>query len=291
MFGLLNLNKPSGITSRRVVDRVQRLVRPDKVGHAGTLDPLACGVLVLGVGQATRLVEYIQEMPKHYSATFLLGRTSTTEDIEGQLTELAGAAPPARDALDEAARELSGEIAQRPPSFSALKVAGQRAYDLARAGREVELAPRTVRIYRLEIVHYAYPELRLEIECSGGTYVRSLGRDLAERAGTAAVMAALTRTAIGPFTLDDAVPPEVLSADNLAEHLLPPILAVRGRMGEVVLSPDQLNRLAHGLPIRASLVGCDRCAALDPEGRLAAILTRRSGDEFRAIKNFPLGGH
>jgi tRNA pseudouridine55 synthase len=142
MFGLLNLNKPSGITSRRVVDRVQRLVRPDKVGHAGTLDPLACGVLVVGIGQATRLVEYVQEMPKHYSATFLLGRTSTTEDVEGRVTELAGARPPARAELERAVRELTGQIEQRPPSFSALKIAGQRAYDLARAGDEVELAPR-----------------------------------------------------------------------------------------------------------------------------------------------------
>jgi tRNA pseudouridine55 synthase len=183
---------------------------------------------------------------------------------------------------------LTGQIEQRPPSFSALKIAGQRAYDLARAGEEVELAPRNVQIYRLRIVRYEYPELALEIECSGGTYVRSLGRDLAERAGTGAVMASLVRTAIGPFTLAQAVDPEMLSFENLAGHLLPPILAVRGRMAETVLSPQEIDRVAHGLPIRAAGVEGDRCAALDAHGRLAAILGRRAGDEFRAIKNFPV---
>lgn len=287
VFGLLNLNKPSGITSRRVVDRVQRLVKPAKVGHAGTLDPLASGVLVVGVGPATRLVEYVQEMHKHYRATFLLGRTSTTEDVEGEVTLLSGAAPPARGELEQAARELSGRIEQRPPSFSALNVSGQRAYKLARAGQEVKLAPRTVHVYRLEITGYDYPELRLEVECSGGTYVRSLGRDLAERAGTAAVMSGLVRTAIGPFTLADAIDPETLSAATLANHLLPPILAVRGRMVELSLSPAELARVAHGQTIALSGVQADRCAVVDAAGRLAAVIVRRSGDEFRAIKNFP----
>jgi len=169
LFGLLNLNKPPGVTSRRVVDRVQRLVKPAKVGHAGTLDPLASGVLVLGIGPATRLVEYVQEMPKHYRATFLLGRTSTTEDVDGDVTELDGAVPPKRERLERVAEEMTGEIEQRPPIYSALKVSGRRAYDLARAGGRVELAPRTVRIDRLEIVRYEYPELCLDVTCGGGT--------------------------------------------------------------------------------------------------------------------------
>src|SRR4051794_19780839 len=113
-FGLLNLNKPPGVTSRRVVDRIQRLVKPVKVGHAGTLDPLASGVLVLGLGHATRLVEYVQQMPKRYRGTFLLGRSSTTEDIEGEITELSNPVIPTREALEQAAREFTGEIMQRP---------------------------------------------------------------------------------------------------------------------------------------------------------------------------------
>lgn len=284
-FGLLNLNKPSGVTSRRVVDGVQRLVRPAKVGHAGTLDPLACGVLVVGVGSATRLVEYVQQMPKHYRATFLLGRSSTTEDVEGELTYLPDAVPPARAQLDRLVVELTGQIEQRPPSFSALKVSGRRAYDLARAGQQVELAPRTVTVYRLAIVRYEYPELCLDIECSGGTYVRSLGRDLAERAGTAAVMAALERTAIGRFTIAEAIDPDVLAADNLAHYLLPPILAVRGQLREVVISPAEQQRIAGGQPIVSRTDVADQYAALDAAGRLVAILTRRQG-QLWPIKNF-----
>jgi tRNA pseudouridine55 synthase len=293
MFGLLNLHKPTGVTSRRVVDLVQRLVRPAKVGHAGTLDPLARGVLVLGIGQATRLVEYVQEMPKHYRATFLLGRTSTTEDIEGEVTELPGAVAPTCDDLERAAAQLRGEIEQRPPAFSALKVDGRRAYELARSGREVELAPRRVRIDRLDIVRYEYPELDLDIVCGGGTYVRSLGRDLAERAGTAAVMAALERASIGHFTIADAVDPELLTADNLARHLLPPILAVLGLMPERIVSPVECERLHHGMPIRFVLETpnekAERCAAVDSERRLVAIIVRASDGEWRPIKTFPIG--
>lgn len=288
LFGLLNLNKPSGVTSRRVVDRVQRLVKPIKVGHAGTLDPLASGVLVLGVGQATRLVEYVQEMPKQYRAMFLLGRSSTTEDTDGEVAVLANAVVPTIERLQQIADELVGDIQQRPPAFSALKVGGRRAYDLAREGQHVELAARMVRIYRLEIVRYEYPELLLDVTCGGGTYVRSLGRDLAERAGTAAVMSALQRRAIGRFTLADSIDPHQLSRENLASHLLPPVLAVRGLMDEWIVSKDERQRIARGLSIERSGIDGDRCAALDSELRLMSILRRSSGDQWRADKNFPL---
>ncbi len=285
LFGLLNLNKPSGITSRRVVDRVQRLVKPAKVGHAGTLDPLACGVLVIGVGQATRLVEYVQERPKRYRGTFLLGRSSTTEDIEGEITELPNAVPPTREALERAAAELTGEVDQRPPAFSAIKVGGRRAYDLARAGQQVDLAPRRVRIDRLQIVRYVYPELELEIECSGGTYVRSLGRDLAERAGTAAVMSALQRTAIGCFLLTDAVEPDALTKENLGMHLLSPRWPWRvdgrtGRIGGPAAAAGARTADSGG----GGRVG-DRCAAFNAADELVAILTRQPDGEYRAVKN------
>src|ERR1051325_1327760 len=171
MFGLLNINKPSGITSRRVVDRVARLVKPHKAGHAGTLDPLASGVLVVCVGQATRLIEYVQRMPKRYRATFLLGRSSPTEDIEGDVSELPGAPQPSLDQIEQAARGMLGQLAQRPPAFSAVKVDGRRSYDLARAGRAVELAPRTIEVHAIALVGYSYPQLELDIRCGSGTYV------------------------------------------------------------------------------------------------------------------------
>src|SRR5436309_1327485 len=150
MFGLLNVEKPAGLTSRDVVNRVQRLVRPHKVGHAGTLDPLATGVLVLAVGPATRLVEYIQQMPKMYQSAFLLGRTSDTEDIEGNVTELSEPPIPNRKEIVSAISSFVGTIEQRPPAYSALKVAGRPAYKLARRGEEPQLAPRPVVVHSIE---------------------------------------------------------------------------------------------------------------------------------------------
>ena len=274
--GLLTLDKPAAITSRDAVDLVQRLVRPAKVGHAGTLDPLATGVLVVCVGSATRLIEYVQRQPKSYTGTFLLGRRSPTEDVEGEVVELDDPPVPTREQLDQAAQGLVGRIEQRPPAFSALKVAGRRAYDLARQGQEVELKPRPITIYALEVVRYDYPELVLRIECGGGTYVRSLGRDLAERLGTAAVMSALVRTAIGPFRLEEAIDPRELTPENLPEHLLPMALAVES-LPRVVLSEEEIVRIRTGLTIarESPLADAAEIAALDAAGRLIGILRPR----------------
>ncbi len=178
---------------------VQRLARPEKAGHAGTLDPLATGVLIVCVGQATRLIGYVQRMPKHYVGTFLLGRRSPTEDIDGDVELLSGPPVPALEQLEAAARQFVGRTQQRPPAYSALKVAGRRSYDLARRGEDVQLQPRPIEVYSLAVTRYEYPELVLEIECSGGTYIRSLGRDLAETLGTSAVMSALVRDGDRPL--------------------------------------------------------------------------------------------
>ncbi len=286
--GLLNLNKPSGVTSRRVVDMVDRLVRPAKAGHAGTLDPLASGVLVVCIGQATRLIEYVQRLPKRYTGTFLLGRESNTEDIEGDVRELDNPPQPALEQLRAAAATLTGEILQRPPAFSALKVQGQRAYDLARAGRDVQLEPRPITIHRLQIMRYEYPELVLNIECSSGTYVRSLGRDLAEQLGTAAVMSALVRTAIGGFALDDALPPEALTDENLKQHVLPIGRAVDA-LPRITLAEAEAVRVARGQFIDRSEVTVNEAAAFDAAGRLLAILARRDDGRYGPSRNFAAG--
>ena len=152
MHGLLNLNKPAWMTSRQAVDRVQRLAGTRRVGHAGTLDPLATGVLVVAIGAATRLIEYVQRMPKGYVGTFLLGRQCPTEDMEGEVTELENPPRPTLEEVTAAVRAFVGPIMQRPPAYSAIKVQGRRAYDLARKGRPVELKPREVMIHRLEVV-------------------------------------------------------------------------------------------------------------------------------------------
>lgn len=281
--GFLNIEKPSGMTSRDVVNRVQRLGRGGKAGHAGTLDPLASGVLVVGMGAATRLVSYVQSMRKHYRATFLLGRESPTEDVEGPITVHDAAPVPTLDQLRAAAASLTGEIQQRPPAFSALKVRGRRAYDLARAGEAVALRPRPVTIYRLEIQRYDYPELDLGIECSSGTYVRSLGRDLAASLGTVAVMARLTRTAVGCFRIEDAAPLDRLGPADWRDFLIPPLRAVEA-LPRMMLTREEVQRLRWGQTVirDASAPSAAEVAGIDPDGQLAAILSPRGGGRWGA---------
>jgi len=275
------------MTSRRVVDRVLRLVRPAKAGHAGTLDPLASGVVVVCVGGATRLIEYVQEMPKRYMATFLLGRESDTEDTEGEVTLLASPPRPTLEAVTEAAAEFVGLIEQRPPIYSALKIQGRRAYKLARSGKEVDLAPRTIRIDRIDVVQYDYPELTLDVTCGSGTYIRSLGRDVAARLGTAAVMSALERRAIGRFTVEDACDAGDLTEENLREHLQPAVLAVE-RLPVVKLTDDQIGRLANGMAIESAIsTKAEEFAGVDDRGQLVAILRPAERGQLRPVRNFP----
>ena len=288
--GLLNIDKRPGWTSRDVVNVVQRLVRPLKVGHAGTLDPLATGVLLVCVGAATRLTQYAHRLPKSYTGAFLLGRHSPTEDVEGQVTELVDPPIPSYDEVIVAAGRLVGPIDQRPPAYSALKLAGRRAYDLARRGETVDLAPRPVTIYSLEVVRYEYPELVLRIQCSTGTYVRSLGRDLAESLGTAAVMSGLVRTAIGPFRVEEAIGLDVLTAENWTEHLQPPRLAV-STLPQCVLAPEDVARIRTGLAVHGDPPSPEAAeiAAFDEQGQLLAILRSRGPGQLGPSINLPHG--
>ncbi len=287
-YGFLNLHKPSGMTSRQVVNVVQRLIRRTKVGHAGTLDPLAGGVLVVSLGPATRLIEYVQRMPKCYTGTFLLGRHSPTEDVEGKVTELEDPPVPTRERMIAATKQFTGEIEQRPPIFSALKVAGRRAYRMARRGEKVELKPRPVTIRQLRVVAYDYPALTLEIECGSGTYIRSLGRDLAESLGTAAVMSALVRTSIGQFPLEEAVYPSRVTRDNWTDLLLPPLRAVES-LPRIELSAEEVVEIGHGRNISRPGISSEtgEFAATDSAGQLVAILVSRRAGELGPVKNFP----
>ena len=288
-WGIVNLHKPCGLTSRQAVDCVKRLVRPAKVGHAGTLDPLASGVLVVCVGSATRLIEYVQAMPKRYLGSFLLGRESDTEDIEGEVHLIAEARQPAMEEIRAEAARFVGHIEQRPPVYSALKVQGRRAYDLARAGRPVVLVARPVVVYRLEVVRYNYPELVLDIECGSGTYVRSLGRDLADALGTAAVMSSLVRTAVGCFELNDARLPEQLARDTIADWLQSPLRALSS-LNKLTLLASEIERVRHGLSIRCAIEpGIGEVAAVDGNDHLVAILVMQADGTLRPIRNFAGG--
>lgn len=285
VFGLLNINKPLRKSSRDAVNRVQRLVRPVKVGHAGTLDPLATGVLVIGLGPATRLIQYVQQLPKQYTGTFLLGRRSDSDDLEGEVVELVNPVVPTIDDVLAAMPQFTGTIQQRPPIFSALNVNGKRAYALARAGKHVELAARPVTIHDLRVVRYAYPELVLNIGCGSGTYIRALGRDLAESLGTAAVMSALERTAIGDFTIASAIDLSDLAEDSLTTHLLPAEAAIQ-HLDSVELSGDEIALINNGLTIDRPEHGFSgEIAALDAAGHLVAIVAPRTPDHLRPISN------
>ncbi len=260
--GIFLIDKPRGMTSRRAVDVVGRLVQPTKVGHAGTLDPLAEGLLVLCLGSATRLIEFVQQMPKCYDARFRLGCSSPTEDLEGEVTELAGAPIPSADELAAVLPRFRGPIEQRPSDYSALKIGGRRACDLLRAGRAVELPPRPVTIYRLEVLEYRYPDLRLLVECSRGTYIRALGRDVAAALGTAAVMTALRRLRIGRFAIEAACDPADLSREKIAANIRPSREAV-AHLPQWTADDTSVTRLRHGQAVRCPAELIARIAGRD----------------------------
>lgn len=204
--GILNLDKPAGISSARAVSQVKRLLpRKTKIGHAGTLDPFATGVLLLLIGKATRLCERLMDEPKAYDAELKLGATTVTDDPESPEQPTVDPVIPDADRVREVIGGWVGTVMQAPPTYSAMKIGGRRAYDLARRGETVKLAPRPVRIDQIEMVEYAWPRLRIQVRCGRGTYIRSLARDIGEELGTGAYLTRLRRTAVGRFIVDEAV--------------------------------------------------------------------------------------
>lgn len=243
--GLLVLDKPGGITSRDAVDRAQRwFPRRTRIGHTGTLDPLATGILVLCLGTATRLAEYVQAMPKTYRSRFLLGAVSDSDDADGTVTPVEGALAPSRAAVEATLEGLIGTIEQVPPAFSAAKVAGQRAYAKARRGEEVLLAPRRVTVYRIDILRYEYPELDVEVHCGKGTYIRSLARDLGARLGCGGYVQTLRRTRVGSFTTESAVPLDA-DGDEARRHLRPAAEAL-SELPRLTLERQEIDALRRG---------------------------------------------
>lgn len=282
--GVLVVAKPSGPTSHDVVGLVRRLSGTRRVGHGGTLDPFAAGVLPVFLGRATRLVEYHLGAPKRYRATVCFGETSTTDDIDGARTPIAGP-PIVRSAVEAALLAMTGPIRQVPPDYSAVQVAGRRAYQIARAGESVELAPREVTIHSLTLVEWddrdpSRPIAVVDVHCSAGTYVRALARDLGTRLESGAYLGALVRTASGGFRLEDAI-----SFDDLRTHAadgpagvmraLRPVDAGLEDLPHVRISVDEVRRLGEGLVVAPKLPLAVRDApvvlAVDPDGRIAAV--------------------
>ena len=286
MDGFLCVDKPQGASSRDVVNQVQRLTRPAKVGHAGTLDPLATGVLVVAVGAATRLVQYVQRLPKYYRGTFLLGRTSDTDDVTGNVTSGPVDRVPSSDEVQQVCRGFVGKISQRPPAFSAIKVKGRRAYQLARSGQQVELQARSVEIYSIDVNEYDFPTLEVTVVCGSGTYIRSLGRDIGEALGCGAAMSRLRRTAVGPFAIERGTCLSALSSEQLVRDNLWPLAAAVEELPRVELTDQQRRAVGYGQRLAITHHAADEVVALDTADQLVAILIRMPDGRYRPAINF-----
>lgn len=272
--GVLLVDKPRGVTSHDVVLVARRATGEARIGHAGTLDPFATGLLVLLLGRATRLLPYLDAEPKVYEASVRFGIETDTDDLGG--TVLRREAPPPRDAIDVAIRTLTGEFDQVPPAYSAKRVAGRRAYDLARAGEDVTLAPARVRVHSWEVLAFRGDALDVRITCGGGTYIRALARDLGRLTDSAAHLTSLRRMASGAFDVRDAA-----SIDDLREGraaVLAPRAALPDLPAESLSSAD-VNRVAQGNPVDAHVAG-ERAALVAEDGALVAY-AERCGDRWQ----------
>jgi len=268
MDGVLVVDKPEGLTSHDVVAAARRLLGEKRIGHTGTLDPLATGVLPLACGRATRLVRFLSASDKDYEATILFGVTTDTLDVTGQETGRSGATP-SRGALLAAMHSLEGEQLQVPPAYSAKKVGGRRAYDFARRDEPVELAAVPVRVSRLELLEFGDDRCRVSLTCSAGFYVRALVRDIGARCGTGACLEALRRTRSGDFTLEEAIPLDALHGGTAVrgagpaerreegrggpadlETLLIPMEDLLPHMPAVTVTAEGLARVSHGQHVR-----------------------------------------
>ncbi len=304
MDGFLNIDKPAGLTSHDVVARLRRLLgRKRKVGHAGTLDPAAVGVLPVAIGRATRLIEYLAEARKGYRALIVLGATTSTDDAEGEVLAQQPVPALADQALEELLAGFRGPIAQVPPMYSALHHDGKRLYELARAGEIVERPPRPVTIYRLELLARGsaaltwfdwtrldpLPQtdlLALDIECSKGTYIRALARDIGTALGCGAHLGALQRSFVGPFHLNSASKLAELeqTPERLPEQLQAMTLAVAD-WPAVQLDTAQARRMRSGQSLHLPQQSGEHLRAHDEQGRLLGLL-QRQGNDWQPLKVF-----
>ncbi len=285
--GVLLVDKPGGITSHGVVGAARRALGTRKVGHAGTLDPMATGLLILGVGTATRLLTYVVGLGKTYEATIRLGESTTTDDAEGESVARTDATAVPRSAIDAGVAALTGDIEQVPSAVSAIKVDGRRAYARVRAGEDVELAARSVTVSRFEVrAERRDPEagtvdLDVVVDCSSGTYIRALARDLGAALGVGGHITALRRTAIGPFSVEDAVPSDAIARDALRD----PAAIAAALFPSVALDDEQAARLADGKRVPVDSADGHVVAAVH-EGRLTGLV-EIAGGVARVVVNFP----
>lgn len=272
--GLVVVDKPAGITSHDVVARCRRVFAQRQVGHGGTLDPGATGVLLVGLGGATRLLRFVSELPKSYEGELVLGTETSTLDADGEVVATHDMAGVTLADVEAVARRFVGPIEQVPPMVSAVKVGGRRLHELARSGVEVERAARAVVVHRLDVAPGTGPGVyRLSVDCSAGTYVRSLAADLGAALGGGAHLRALRRTAIGPFSAGQARPLDEVGPGDV----LPPALAV-AHLAQVAVDPPTAERVRHGAVVgtdQTGMQGDGPWAVVDGDGALLAVYERR----------------
>ncbi|WP_420629472.1 tRNA pseudouridine(55) synthase TruB [Candidatus Leptofilum sp.] len=287
LSGILCVDKPLGITSHDVVGRVRRIAGLRRVGHAGTLDPLATGVLLLCLGRATRLIEYLVGHDKVYETTVRLGQSTNTYDAEGEIVAERPFTDLTLPQINEALESFRGDIMQQPPLYSAIKKDGQPLYKLARQGKtDVERPYRPVTIHELTLLNWEPPNLELRIACTSGTYIRSLGHDLGEVLGCGGHLSALRRLAVGDFGIETAVPLNTLTPENITDHLLPPDTVIR-HLPRLDLPETAAVNILQGKPIQiTSEPSAELVRAYGPDGHFLGIVAA-DGDQWRARKMFP----
>jgi tRNA pseudouridine55 synthase len=288
--GVLVVDKPVGLTSHDVVQIIRRGTGIRRAGHTGTLDPRASGVLVVLIGPAVRLSEYVSASDKRYQATIRLGSSTDTYDAEGRVTNYSEVENISEEQFEETLEQFIGEIEQVPPPYSAIKVQGRKAYEMAREGEEVSLEPRTIQVYSLELLEWAPPEVVIDVFCSSGTYVRSLANDLGKELGSGAHLIGLRRTKSGRFTLRDAVPlrrlQEAFVAGDWYKYLIPAAEALAD-WPMVELDGDQVELIRHGhrIPAEEGIEGWAR--GVSEQGDLVALLeVDKESNEWQPRKVF-----
>ncbi len=281
--GFLIVNKPKGITSHDVVARIRKLSKQRKVGHTGTLDPMATGVLLVCLGQATRLIEYMVTSRKQYRATIGFGVSTNTHDAEGEITAQNNISTLTASQIKEALPQFTGTIQQIPPMFSAIKQGGRPLYKRARAGEIVELPPRSVTIYNLDWINWEPPDLTLDVTCSSGTYIRSLARDLGDAVGTGAHLAGLIRTANGPWKLEQATSLETLENAGFPDwkQFLQPLDQAILHLPSVQLNSEATQHIIHGRQIELAPTIAGRHADNQPPTELLRAYS--SDGKFLAV--------
>lgn len=265
--GILLVDKPAGVSSHDVVALVRRARHGVRTGHTGTLDPFATGLLLVALGHATRLIRFLPSEPKVYRALIAFGASTDTDDVTG--TVISHAALPDESVIRAAIPEFTGILEQRPPAYSARHVGGRRAYQIAREGGEPPLEPTTVTVHSWDVEAVTTSTLRATITCSSGTYIRALARDLGARCGSAAHLAELRRTRIGPFDVTDAVTPD----ESAAAALLAPADAL-GAMPRQLLSGSDVELVRHGRAVAAGIDDAGQAALIAPDGALIAVAER-----------------